>query len=79
MRHTGRLAMAMAAVLMVAACSTPSSRSMLPRLRGLPSDERPPWLRDLPAQLERYPAPQHWGGDNLASNGGGARPGSAPA
>jgi hypothetical protein len=36
-------------------------------LRGAPSDERPPWLRDLPQPIERYPAPQGWGGDNLAA------------
>lgn len=36
-------------------------------LRGAPSDERPPWLRDLPQPIERFPAPQDWGGDNLAA------------
>jgi hypothetical protein len=27
------------------------------RWRGI-SEERPPWLRDLPAEIERYPAPE---------------------
>ena len=54
-------------VLVAAACSGPPPRSMTPRLRPGPSDERPPWLRDLPVPLERYPAPQGWGGDYLAA------------
>lgn len=56
-----------AATLMVVACSTSSTRSLLPRLKGPPSDDRPAWLRDLPAQLERHPVPQGWGGDHLAA------------
>lgn len=59
----------------VAACSGPSQRSLMPMLRGAPSTDRPPWLRDLPAQLERYPAPHGWGGDHLA---GWRRGGEAP-
>ena len=49
------------------ACSAVPPRSMLPSLPGASSADRPPWLRDLPAQLERYPAPQGWGGDHMAS------------
>ena len=48
------------------ACSSMLPSSTMPHLqRGL-SDDRPPWLRDVPAQLERHPAPQGWGGDYLA-------------
>ena len=54
------------AVCLVAACSGPAQRSVLPTLRGAPSSDRPPWLRDLPVPLERHPAPQGWGGDSLA-------------
>jgi hypothetical protein len=49
------------------ACSGPAQRAIVPMLRGAPSDERPPWLRDLQQPIERYPAPQGWGGDNLAA------------
>jgi hypothetical protein len=49
------------------ACSAVPPRSMLPPLPGASSTERPPWLRDLPDHLERYPAPQGWGGDYMAS------------
>jgi hypothetical protein len=59
------LCMAVAAGV-VAACAGAPQRDRLPMLREGPSTERPPWLRDLPAQIERYPAPQGWGGDNLA-------------
>jgi hypothetical protein len=55
------------AICLAAACSAPAQRAIVPMLRGAPSDERPPWLRDLPQPLERYPAPQGWGGDNLAA------------
>jgi len=55
------------AVCLVAACSGPAQRSVLPTLRGAPSSDRPPWLRDLPVPLERHPAPQGWGGDSLAA------------
>ena len=49
------------------ACSSMLPSSTMPHLqRGL-SDDRPPWLRDVPAQLERHPAPQGWGGDYLAA------------
>ena len=41
-------------------------RGTVPRLRVGPSDERPPWLRDLPDPLERHPAPEGWGGDQMA-------------
>jgi hypothetical protein len=54
-------------ICLAAACSAPTQRAIVPMLRGAPSDERPPWLRDLPQPLERYPAPQGWGGDNLAA------------
>lgn len=80
MQRPARLGMTLAAALMMAACSASPPAGALPRLRGIPSDERPPWLRDLPAQLERHPAPQHWGGDNLASRRPGThaeRPGGA--
>ncbi|CAH0173330.1 hypothetical protein [Roseomonas sp. CECT 9278] len=60
------LCLAVVAVV-VAACAGASPRDGLPMLRDAPSTERPPWLRDLPAQIERYPAPQGWGGDNLAA------------
>jgi len=62
----------------LAACATPASRSVLPRVLG-PSDERPPWLRDLQQPIERYPAPQGWGGDYLAQAGRGHDPSTAPA
>jgi hypothetical protein len=35
----------------------PSRRGRL-RWPGI-SDERPPWLRDLPERIERYPAPEN--------------------
>jgi hypothetical protein len=54
-------------ILVAAACSAPAQRAIVPMLRGAPSDERPPWLRDLPQPIERYPAPHGWGGDNLAA------------
>lgn len=57
----------LAVVACLAACAGASQRNGLPMLRDAPSTERPPWLRDLPAQIERYPAPQGWGGDNLAT------------
>jgi hypothetical protein len=58
---------------MAAACSGPPPRGALPGLHGLPSDERPPWLRDLPERIERYPAPQGWGGDHMAAARIGSR------
>ncbi len=77
MRHPVALGICVAVMAFtLAACSTTSPTSVMPRLRGMPSDERPPWLRDLPEQLERYPAPQGWGGDHLAQTG---RPGSLAA
>lgn len=54
-------------ICLAAACSGPAQRAIVPMLRGAPSDERPPWLRDLPQPLERYPARQGWGGDNMAA------------
>lgn len=54
------------AMCLAVACSTAPQRD-LPLLRGAPSSERPAWLRDLPVPLERFPAPQRWGGDYLAS------------
>ncbi len=53
-------------VIAVAACKDAPPRRMLPTLREVPSDERPSWYRNLPVPLERYPAPQGWGGDYLA-------------
>jgi hypothetical protein len=68
MRHTKTLSMILvAAACILAACAPEPPRMLVPRLRGEPSSERPPWLRDLPEQLERYPAPHGWGGDYLAS------------
>jgi hypothetical protein len=65
MRRLTLLSLGLAAVL--AACSGAPPRSVLPRLREEPSTARPPWLRDLPPVLERYPAPEGWGGDHLAA------------
>lgn len=62
---------------MTAGCSAPPPLGMLPYLQRGPLEDRPPWLRDLPVQLERYPAPHGWGGDNLAQAGDGAAPGVA--
>ncbi|WP_244408219.1 hypothetical protein [Roseomonas fluvialis] len=68
MRQMNVLSVCVAAVLCFAtACSGPAQRAVVPMLRGGPSDERPPWLRELPQPIERYPAPQGWGGDNLAA------------
>lgn len=68
MRRVGVLQMGLIVVLgSVGACSAVPPRSMLPPLPDASSTERPPWLRDLPAQLERYPAPLGWGGDHMAS------------
>jgi hypothetical protein len=76
MRYSGVLRMGLAAVVcMTTACSLAPPRSTLPSLRGEPSDERPPWLRDLPQPLERHPAPQGWGGDHLAAAATGAEAG----
>lgn len=76
MRHSASLSIGVVGMAcLVAACAPTAPRSVMPRLHGGPSDERPPWLRDLPERLERYPAPQGWGGDHLArqdSRGGGA-------
>ncbi|WP_372620577.1 hypothetical protein [Falsiroseomonas sp.] len=45
----------------------PFGGARLPRLRGWSQDdERPPWLRDLPEQLERHPVPDRWPNDTLA-------------
>ncbi len=68
MQHTRLLIMLLVGVAwVVTACSDVSSRRTMQRLQGGPSDERPPWLRDLPQPLERHPAPQGWGGDYLAA------------
>ena len=68
MRQIRSLGVCLAAVLgSASACSGPVQRAVVPMLRGAPSDERPTWLRDLPQPLERYPAPQGWGGDYLAA------------
>jgi len=56
-----------AVIILVAACSAPAQRAIVPMLRGAPSDERPPWLRDLPQPIERHPAPHGWGGDYQAA------------
>jgi hypothetical protein len=43
------------------AAATPAEEQLPRRVRlrwrGI-SDERPPWLRDLPAEIERYAAPE---------------------
>ena len=68
MRNPGLVALGLAgAIGVLAACSEVSPRGTLPRLRGEPSEDRPPWLRDLPQPLERHPAPEGWGGDHLAA------------
>lgn len=68
LRQVGAVGLCVVAVLgSAAACSGPAQRAVVPTLRGAPSDERPPWLRELPQPIERYPAPQGWGGDNLAA------------
>jgi len=54
------------ALCAAAACDGSAPLGVLPTLRGAPSTDRPAWLRDLPAQIERHPAPQGWGGDSLA-------------
>jgi hypothetical protein len=76
MRHSAWRSICLGGLIcVVAACAAQSPRGVAPRLPGAPSDERPRWLRDLPQQLERYPAPEGWGGDHLARNdshGGGA-------
>jgi hypothetical protein len=67
----------LATAAILAACAMAPSRSVLPRVLG-PSDERPHWLRDLQQPIERYPAPQGWGGDYLAQTGRAHHPSTAP-
>jgi hypothetical protein len=52
---------------LVAACSAVAPRRMLAPLPDGSSTERPPWLRELPARIERHPAPEGWGGDHMAA------------
>lgn len=76
MQHARLLTILMAGLACVtAACSDLSTRTTMQRLQGGPSDDRPPWLRDLPEQIERHPAPQGWGGDHLAAAQGRVGPG----
>ena len=78
MRRFGTLwAGLIVALGLTAGCSAALPRGMLPPLPRGPSEDRPPWLRDLPVKLERYPAPHGWGGDNLAQAGDGVASGVA--
>jgi len=61
---------------LAAACSAMAPRRVLPPLPSASSTERPPWLRDLPTQIERYPAPEGWGGDHMAARNNPPRQGS---
>lgn len=56
----------MGALGLVAACSSLAPPRLLPPLPSGSSIERPPWLGDLPARIERHPAPEGWGGDHMA-------------
>lgn len=68
LRHTAQLLIVLGVTTyLMAGCFDVSMRRMVPRFLEGPSDERPSWLRDLPQPLERYPAPEGWGGDHLAA------------
>lgn len=68
MPHSGLVGICLTVTaLMMAACSSSAPGRMMPRLESGPSEDRPPWLRDLPQPLERYPAPEGWGGDHMAA------------
>lgn len=68
MHHVAALRIGLiGALALVAACSPVAPRRPLPPLPSGSSTERPPWLRDLPARIERHPAPEGWGGDYMAA------------